>query len=89
MFYVKCFPSKSILERLFFLYENNLYVLNFFKRSINYTVLGAMLIYTLGIHLKFLTSSTFYFLIQWNYEDRISMTQLISWLKGVIISQTS
>lgn len=47
-----------------------------------------MLINILGIHLKFLTSSTF-FLIQRNYEDSISMTQLISCLKGVIIPQTS
>lgn len=33
LYYVKCFPSKSILGRFFFLDEYNLYALNFFKKK--------------------------------------------------------
>lgn len=33
MYYVKCFPSKSILAQLFFLDEYNLYALNFFLKK--------------------------------------------------------
>lgn len=33
MYYIKCFPSKNILGRLFFLDAYNVYVLNFFKKK--------------------------------------------------------